>query len=249
MEKASPCIGCVDKNCDKAMIKNQVRICRKCELDGRVVLESWSGPARWRFVCNKCDHIIYGLKDAVSVKVIESKNCKQCSAWLVHAQFKESELIGCIFCDKSMLGYLSEKSLAPVSHHNPYSNQYNNNNNRFNNRPGRGQSNGKVFNRGPPMSNQSSRLDDDDDIRNEPNDFIQNRPSRGRGGMGASRGRGGSSRGRGGSSRGRGRGRGGGRGGSSRGRGGGFSRGGRDTYQSDPNEQFKQLSYADFIQF
>ena len=54
MEKASACISCTDKNCDKAMIKNQVRICLKCSLDGRVVLESWSGPSRWRFVCNKC---------------------------------------------------------------------------------------------------------------------------------------------------------------------------------------------------
>ena len=46
MPKDSPCISCSDKNCDKAMIKNQVRICLQCNHDGRVVLESWSGPAR-----------------------------------------------------------------------------------------------------------------------------------------------------------------------------------------------------------
>lgn len=46
MPKDSACISCTDKNCDKSMIKNQVRICLKCNFDGRVVLESWSGPAR-----------------------------------------------------------------------------------------------------------------------------------------------------------------------------------------------------------
>lgn len=228
------------------MIKNQVRICLKCDYDGRVVLESWSGPARWRFVCNKCNHIIYGLKDARTVKVIENKNCKICSAWLIHAQFKDSELTGCIFCDKALLGYLSEKSLVQGKNqnNNPKNRQYQPNAGRQSNdnKVGniRDESDDNHFNpraqsRGNARPN-TGNLNNFQENAGDSNGFSN---SRGRG-RGSSRGRGGS--------RGRGapRGRGGSRG---RGRGRGGSRGDFNSNNQDLESQFKTLSYADFIKF
>lgn len=174
------------------------------------------------------------MKDAKSVKVIESKNCKSCSAWLVHVQFKESELIGCIFCDKSLLGYLSEKSILPVNKN--YFNNRQPNNSHNNRQQTNNRSNGKSMsnNRRPPMNDRSqNEFTASNNMRNDTNDF-SNSPNRG---ASRGRGRGGMSRGRGGMSRGRGRGRG----------RGSFSRG--DSNHIDPDQQFKQLSYADFIQF
>ena len=224
MAKASACTRCTDKNCPRSQNVARVAICRQCDGEGHVVMEDWAAPARWRFVCTKCGHLIYGLKNASRVDVHRDDFCKTCYSNLITAKFDQRNVQGCLFCEKALTGLLSEKAASETRTGSS-------------NRGGRGSaSSGRGFSRGRTAGQRGGSRGRGNraagpttvQVGADPNDEEFGGPrysGRGRGN----------------------RGRGGSRG--SRGRGRGGNRGVRDPEmdQFDFSKKPGQLTFADFL--
>lgn len=107
MKKAVGCNDCTHETCEHSMITNAIRACTSCTYNGRLVLDTGSGPKKYYVACNRC-HVMYqGLDKAVKVKVKSKEECDKCRAKLVFAEFKpdankalddKTKITECIFC-------------------------------------------------------------------------------------------------------------------------------------------------------
>lgn len=231
MKKAVGCNDCLHEKCEHSMISNAIRQCTSCTYNGRLVLDTGSGPKKYQVACNRCHCTYQGLDKATRVKVKISDQCEKCKAKLVFAEFKpdthkilgdKTKLIECVFCGPTLSRLLHLRGGHRKGGDGEGEEQEGGGDSRFRGRGGprrgRGHSGrGGPAGRGEPEANRNPFMVDnkgpdgwDDDDPERPGGF---RRGRGRGGFRGSRGargpRGGSSRG--GSSAGaRGRGRGGG---------------------------------------
>lgn len=197
MKKANGCNDCYHETCEHSMLNNTIRPCTSCAHNGRLVLDTGSGPKKYYVACNRCSVMFQGLDKAVRVKVKTKDECEKCKAKLVFAEFKPDDTKGpdgktkiteCIFCGdilgKIMHSRGSHKKLDANGEEIPqnYQDKYR----------GRGRGAPRGGSRGGRGSAFFGVEDDDDDE----DDFGGERGGRGsrrggRGGRGRGRGRGG----------------------------------------------------------
>lgn len=108
MRKANGCNDCPHETCEHSMTLNTIRQCTVCTFNGKLVLDTGSGPKKYYVSCNRCQISYQGLDKAVRVKVKSKEECDKCHAKLVFVEFKQdaSKALGddvtkfteCIFC-------------------------------------------------------------------------------------------------------------------------------------------------------
>lgn len=107
MKKAVGCNDCTHDICEHSMTNNAIRPCTSCTYNGKLVLDTGSGPKKYYIACNRCQVMYQGIDKAVRVKVKRKEECETCRAKLVFAEFKpdaskgadeKTKFTECIFC-------------------------------------------------------------------------------------------------------------------------------------------------------
>lgn len=215
MKKANGCNDCPHETCEHSMANNTIMHCTFCTHNGRLVLDTGSGPKKYYVACNRCPAMYQGLDKAIKVKVKTNEECEKCKAKLVFAEFKpdagktlddKTKFKECIFCGPT----LGKMMHLRGGHRKPGEGGDDDTAGQGNFRGRRGGGRGGRSSRGSSGPGRPAKdpfvVDNkgpdgwDDDDPERPGGYRRGRG----GGRGRGRGRGGSSRGRGGGPPGRG---------------------------------------------
>lgn len=111
MKKAQGCNECTHQECEHSMTTNTIRACTSCTYNGKLTLDTGSGPKKWYISCTRCSVMYQGLDKAIRVKVKTKEECETCHSKLVFAEFKsdagtvsgdQTKFTECLFCGPNL---------------------------------------------------------------------------------------------------------------------------------------------------
>jgi len=86
--KGAGCNQCTHPTCPHSLRTQGVVGCLNGECRGGVLVLDPQSGSKWRLACNKCPSVVGLFEGAAKVKVLSGKECVDCGALLMHAEYR-----------------------------------------------------------------------------------------------------------------------------------------------------------------